>query len=494
MVEDGGGSQAGGLALDPSLPVPLAMVVAGLDALAAATPADLPPAQALLVTQVLLVQQDRLRALALRHVADVDRRELHALDDSPSTAAWVAEQQTSMTRGEVGLAKSLDRTPQLADRIAAGGITLDAGIRISRALRRLRPYVDRPDGRIEEQPGEPVLRAVVVDGVVMLVGEALGGIDDDDPRLVRLVAELSDIAARPQTQIARLEAAFLVLARCVEPRQLPGALDRLVDAVLPQALADRADRAFVERRLELHRDDDDGGWTIRGRLDLECGELLHTALTAAMATDADKVNDTANAAALRAQGLDPYEDGCLQVRSVPQRRHDGLRLLLRRLLDSGALGTRGKVVPHIGVTISEQALHAEAGAVPARAASGTNVPLSLVRRWLCDSAVTRFVLSLGHRVVESSHTERTAKPHERRIKELETGGVCQAAGCCNGTATGHRLIPHHATPYAIDPVTSLADTVLLCDVSHHDLHEGERNVRLKDGRVLTPTGWLAAAA
>jgi hypothetical protein len=71
--------------LDPSLPVPLAMLVAGLDVMTAQTPADIPAAQALLETQVLLVQLDRLKALALGRVADVDNRQLHTLDDSPST-------------------------------------------------------------------------------------------------------------------------------------------------------------------------------------------------------------------------------------------------------------------------------------------------------------------------------------------------------------------------------------------------------------------------
>jgi hypothetical protein len=151
---------------------------------------------------------------------------------------------------------------------------------------------------------------------------------------------------------------------------------------------------------------------------------------------------------------------------------------------------RSKHVPQIAVTISEPALHGQPGALPARAGSGASWPAELVRRMICDSAVTRFVLSLGHRVVESSHTRRTLTPHERRIKEIETGGVCQAAGCNHGPATGHRLIPHHPTPYAVEPVTSVEDSVLVCELTHHDVHEGGRAVRLKDGRVLGPFGWV----
>lgn len=212
------------VALDPSLSTPLAMIVAGLDAMSEQAPADLPAARALLEASVLLVQADRLRALTLSRVADVDTRRLHDLDDCPSTAVWVAEQQTSMTRADVALARKLDRVPLVAARITAGGLSVDGGVKISRALGKLRPHVDRPDGMIDGQPACEVLPAVIVDGVSQLVGQAYGGLAEDDPRLVRMLADLIEITARPATEIARLEAAFVrdrldvprrrVLARC----------------------------------------------------------------------------------------------------------------------------------------------------------------------------------------------------------------------------------------------------------------------------------------
>ena len=480
--------------LNPALPVPVAMIVAGLDAMTAQAAADIPGGQALLETQVLLVQLDRLKALALRRVADVDTRQLHVLDDSPSTTAWVAEQHTSMPRSDVALARRLERYPLLAARIAAGGLSMNGGVLISRALAALRPHVDRPDGCIDGQPSEEVLPAVIVNGTCVQVARFRGGLADDDPALLRLVAELTEIAGQPTSELRRLEAAFLVLARSVEPQHLKARLEELSGALLPNLLAQQAEDGHLSRGLDLQRKDDGTGWSVRGDLDLECGELLHTAMTAAMETDPDNPFDTATDARLRAKGLDPYLDGCVEVRSHRQRRHDGLKLALRRLLDSGALGSRGKHVPHIAVTISEAALHDQPGALPGRARSGAIWPAGLVRRTLCNSAVTRFVLSLGHRVIESSHTERTLKPHERRIKDIETGGVCQGAGCHRGHATGHRLIPHHPTPYAVNPVTSLDDAVYFCAVTHHDVHEGGKTIRLKDGRRLNADGWVADLA
>jgi hypothetical protein len=113
--------------------------------------------------------------------------------------------------------------------------------------------------------------------------------------------------------------------------------------------------------------------------------------------------------------------------------------------------------------------------------------LSLIKTWWCDSSVTRFVMGLGRRVIETSHTERTLKAHERRAKHLETGGRCQGAGCT--CCPGERLIPHHANPWARFGITSFSDAVLLCERTHAALHRGE-TIRLKDGRLLNENGWV----
>ena len=120
-----------------------------------------------------------------------------------------------------------------------------------------------------------------------------------------------------------------------------------------------------------------------------------------------------------------------------------------------------------------------------------SVLMSLVRRWACDSAIGRFVLSLGGRVIELSHTQRTLKPHERRAKKIETGNRCQIAGCRCGPdpAGSSRLVPHHPDAYARNRTTSLHDTVWTCQRCHHDLHTGHKTLRLRDGRWLNEHGW-----
>lgn len=94
-------------------------------------------------------------------------------------------------------------------------------------------------------------------------------------------------------------------------------------------------------------------------------------------------------------------------------------------------------------------------------------------------------------MVEVSHTQRTSTALERLILKVQGGAVCLGAGCARGPATGHRLIPHHGSLFSHTGTTELDDVVLLCEVDHdHELHSRKRHIRLKDGRVLGPDGWI----
>lgn len=424
-------------------------VSAGVRALRAAVMAQLETepwrqagVQALADAQALLVLSEQVRVAALSQVAEVERR-LHLDDGAPTIGTWVERQQTSLDRGDLALSRRLASLPALDTALRSGSLCVVAAEQVALSLARLRRHVDRPDGLVDGQPGEQVVTAVIVNGVRLVLCQALGGLAEDDPRLAGLVEELDRIAhpATLPTELARLEAAFVLLALQIEPAQLPDALGMLVDALLPVQHAERAEQgpadtdAYDQLRLD--------GW--------QAGDDL------------------------------PATGG---PRSRVQQRHDALRSALRLLLDTGVLGTRDKVAPHLAVTVGLDALHDAPGALPPVAASGLRLPRALVREWWCDSKLTRFVLGLGGRVLGVSHTERTLKAHERRAKHVETGGRCQGAGCCRGGP----LVPHHVVAYARCGTTSLADTVLLCRQTHRDVHSG-KVVRLKDGRDLDENGW-----
>jgi len=480
---------------------PVARLVAAVDEVLGQQPVELPGPQALADTAELLVQVERLRAGLLGRIADVEHRKLHLLDGAGSTSSWVEQQQTSLDRGEVALARRMSALPTLEQAVRSGGLSIAVAERVGKALAKLRRHVDRPDGLIDGQDGEQALVGVIGHGIRSIVCQALGGLAEDDPRLTALLADLADIVGRPVAQLARLEAAFVLLAQHLEPHLLPGALGQLVDALLPNELDKRAQDGHRNRGFGLRLKDDGSGWIITDRdLDLECGELLSAVLAAELAVDPDGPADTEAFEQLRAQGWqdgDPLPDSGerhdgLGPRSLRHKRHDALKNGLRRYLDSGIAGLRDKVTPHIGVTVGSDLLAQHPGALPAvSTTTGARLPASLVRRWACDSAVARFVLSLGGRVIETSHTERTLKPHERRAKKIETGNRCQIAGCrCGpGSPGSSQLVPHHPDAWATTGRTSLTDTVWICDRHHHDLHTGKKTLRLRDRRWLHQDGW-----
>lgn len=475
--------------LIPPSPV-VQQLLEAIEAVAAEQPADLPCPQALADAAALLGGAEALRAALLPRLADVEQRALHTLDGAPSAPSWIEQQQTSIDRGELALARRLRRLPLIADAVREGRLPIRTAGRLAGALDSLRSHVDRPDRRIDGLPEEPVITNTLWH-IGDMICQALGGLADDDPRLDQLTAALGDIASRPEMNLSKLEAGVLLLAQHLPAAGLSGALEQITDALLPSKHEDAAAQGHAARGVTVTRNADGSGWHVSdGELDLETGELLHAVIHAEMAVDPDNPADTEGFGTLREQGWESGDQlpAGSHPRSLRQKRHDALRNALRRLLDSGALGTRDKVAPHIGVTISLSALHAEPGAMPGvSTVTGAPLPLSLIRQWWCDSTITRFVLSLGHKVIEISHTERTLKPHERRAKQVETGGRCQVAGCRCGP--GNRLHPHHPEAWSRTGTTSCADTVMLCDAHHHDIHTGRKTISLKDGRSLGPEGW-----
>jgi hypothetical protein len=341
------------------------------------------------------------------------RSAVRSASAAASTAAWIGQQHSSSDRDDLALARRLHRLPFLAGQVQAGRLPIRTAGKVAVALDTLRRHVDRPDDLIDGLPAEPTIHAVVIDGVLSQICQADGGLDDTDPRVRQWYQQLSEIAGRPGGDLARLDAAFTLLAQHVEYAQLGPALALLVDAVLPMQLEDAAAQGHANRAGSITLNPDGSGYHVsEGELD---------------------------------------------------------------------------------ATISLPALHAEPGSLPAvSTVTGQPLPLSLIRRWWCDSAVTRFVLGLGHKVIETSHTERTLKAHERRAKHIETGGRCQVAGCrcCPGTP----LRPHHPEPWHRTGISSFSDAVLLCDPNHDDLHAGGKTLLLKDGRWLGPDGWAVGPA
>src|SRR3954471_19087563 len=165
-------------------------LVAAVDAVCAAVPADLPGAVALEDARALLRVKERLDAHLLSRVRDVEVRQLHELDALPSVGSWVEVQTSSVSRRDVSLARRLDRLPAVRRELESGRLSILAAQRIGVALDKVRGFLDVKDGLLGGLPAEEVLDAVVLRGVPQLFGEAHGGLADDDLRVRALLRDL----------------------------------------------------------------------------------------------------------------------------------------------------------------------------------------------------------------------------------------------------------------------------------------------------------------
>jgi hypothetical protein len=164
----------------------VAALSAALAGLAAQDPAALPEGQALARARVLLQATERLRALALEALADVDTRALHVLDDVPSLNAWVSALSVPGVDGrEIALARRLRRVPQIHTELRASRMSSRTAATLTAAVTKARPFLDRPDGLIDGLDGEQALEGVLVDGVCSLLAEQIGGAADAAARLER---------------------------------------------------------------------------------------------------------------------------------------------------------------------------------------------------------------------------------------------------------------------------------------------------------------------
>ena len=489
------GEQLPPVVVPPSPVVQALRVVA--EAVSAVDPTGLSPEQAMRDAEELQAISQVLRVSGVRRLADVTARELHALRGFRSTTAWLRDSNPDTDVADAGLGRRLAGHSTLAGAVERGELSLVAARKVVAALGRCRPHVDQPDGVIDEQPGEDVVTAVV-GHVVDLVAGCVLGMTDDDPRLLALHARTVEIVTTGGGQLERLEAGFVLLAEQVPPSMLSACLDELVLAVVPSILDDRAERGRDKAGLSLERTPDGSGWHLEADLDLQCGERLFIALRAEARRDTANPADTEAAALLRARGIDPWDpevvvDGSRAwPRPRRQRLHDAFDALLGRYLEAGLGGISQKTPVQVSVTISAGLLDGTPGARPATADSGSHLPRELLRRWWCDSRVTAFVLSRGGQALRAIHLGRTLTAVQRRAANIEGGGRCAGIGCCrSGTDPTVDLRPHHVRRYADDGVTSLDDTVLICDTLHRDLHEGHKQARLRNGRHLTEAGWVS---
>ena len=478
---------------------------------------ELPGPLSLERTRALLLQGERLRVAALDGVRDVDARELYALDGAGGTPGWLRAQRAGGRSAPLALARRLEHRPVLRQVLTAGLLDVTSAERVCAALERLPEQVD-----------ELTVQAVLSDGVPALVQELSGGADPDPEQTSRVLDGCA--AAVTSEPATRLEPAFTLLATRVAPHLVARTLGYLVDALLPEEHLERWEDEQARTDLQL-RSLLDGLVDVRGTLDPETGEalraelarravrstigdgstpgqrrvlalrqLLRDAAAARGAVDAEvpegwdrdgwaDAEDGAGAGADPQQDLAPEQDLASEQDEAGERpaaEGAGVQLTLVERQPYGAPVRLAEVV-QLPVLVGVAAVLGLPGALPGRfgRSLATSLPVDALRRLGCGAELAAVLLDAVGRPLAASGTHRNATPRERRALLAQWGGLCATEGCPNpGT------VPHHVEPWWLSRRTRLRDLVPYCDSCHHDTHEGQKTIRLRNGRWISPTGWV----
>jgi len=492
----------------------VAQLEADVAALEAVDPTVVGDGQLLAETERVLALQQRLRVLQLARLHEVEQRKLFKAEGFHGMKGWLAHTAPDADDRDLTLAGRLEQRPHLRTGLETGAVSLRAARAVAQHLGKVDRYLDSADGLVDGQPGEPLV-AQVVRNTVDLVGQARGGLADDDPLLAELLERTGAITSCPTSQRDRVEQAFVLLAEHVDPQHLEPALEQQTAAILPNLLEQQL-AAAEQRRGATLAQRDDGSWDLKARLTPQCGERLHTALAAEARRDpANPVDTRARDAQRREQadrdGVDLFTEGApppawdadrfgirddepLVPRTRSRRVHDALDRLLGRYLEHGLGGTHDKVPVQVTVTLPSGLPDGVPGALPARGATGRPLARSLVRRWWCDSHVTALVMSRGWKPLGVVHTGRTLRALERKASRTQHDRRCAGVDCCPGRGDPLTdLVPHHLYEHSRHARTSIAETVWLCPTAHHDIHTGKRRLRLRDGRVIHENGIVSLA-
>jgi hypothetical protein len=488
----------------PVQPDPAAVaLIDAIDALLAQDPEGLAGPVALDRCRKLLTQGERLGAVAATALADVQARELWAADGAGSLAGWL-RQQPCGDGGRSARSRRLAAHPGVREPVVDGLIGLSTADLLGRALAELPATTEA--GQVE---------GVLTGAVPELLSRwsarnALDPAHDPvaDARAAQVQAAidagLTDTAGTPAS---RLEAAYVLIGQAVSPAALTSQLQQIADALQPEQLADQEAEAYDGRSLVLRKNKLEPGYRLRAELTDEVGARLQAELDARAA--ARKLAEAALRKAAQNGDTDdsfgtvgpgsPVESPAAFGFGSPDHRLDGPAPLTEAQLTHDLFGkllddlstVREPGAPQpatLTITAGLDTLEGRFGALP-----GTLLlpegpfPLSLagLRRVGCDGRLNAVLLDAARTPIGASGSHRHATERERRALRAKWGDYCAGNGCAS-TDT----VPHHVPPWWKTGRTKLEDLVPLCKSDHHDVHDGHRTIRLRDGRLIDENGWV----
>ncbi len=321
------------------------------------------------------------------------------------------------------------------------------------------------DGRISRGAVRTITQGVDV---------AMRSLPYDDRAAQRVIAEDTLVALAAQASVD-------TVARAV------GRLKVLAD---PEGAAQAVADSHDDQTLAMHPDG--VGVRVDGYLSAETAAALLTVL--------DRIVDRWHReGTLPAEAVVLGDDALADRRRRRTRPHLlalALGHLATRMLDTGSVGHRHDVRPHVTLTVDATRL--EAGLGGELALPGLEpvlLPSPSVARILCDSYISLVVTSgdcprggladllRDHRetVLYSERGRRLVSARLRRLLEVRDRH-CAFPGCRVDVS---RTQAHHVLPWEMGGPTTLSNLVLLCSRHHHAVHEG--------GWVMQASGLGAAA-
>lgn len=265
----------------------------------------------------------------------------------------------------------------------------------------------------------------------------------------------ADTREQAEAHLAQLGARY-------RPDQLARLADRLADCLNPDGSYTDDDRAH-RRGLTLGKQQADGMSALSGWLTPEARATVEAVLAKLAAPGMCNPNDeqpTVDGA--------PAQDAIdRDVRSTPQRNHDGLNAALRAVLASGSLGQHNGLPASIIVSTTLAELEAVAG--QGVTGGGTRLPITDVIRLARHARHYLAVFDNG-KPVALYHAKRLASAGQRIMLYAKDLG-CSAPGCDVG---GYYCEVHHVADYAQCRTTGIDNLTLACGPHH---------------RLLQPRGW-----
>ncbi|WP_131801989.1 HNH endonuclease signature motif containing protein [Klenkia taihuensis] len=362
-----------------------------------------------------------------------------SLDGGTTTAAQLLDRARGLTRLQNLVAAELARTVARAESVDAAYAD---GLTGMKPWLRGHAHLSGPEAAAVLAAGRLAVRMPAVGA-----GAAAGGITPGQLAVIGRILT-ADVWATGDAAGADLPALDRLVAETAlhAPRTLFAVCQQIVDALDPDG-APPVDPT-EGRGLRISRRAD-GSRAIRGQLDAAGGEQVEAALEAI-------------AAAGRCEG---------DLRSRDQRAADALVQLAALHLAAGDLPMLRKVKPQVTALIQLEDL-ADPDTRPAatRLGSGATTSNTVARQVACDGDVARILLGPDGLPLDVGRAHRLVPAHIRRAAEVRDGG-CVFAGC---HAPAWWCAAHHLVHWIDGGQTSLANTALLCERHHTQVHHGYR--------------------